>query len=36
MNKYKNKTNKMIRIVCLLLAMGMILSAFASGILMFF
>lgn len=36
MNKYSNKSNKVIRIVCLFLALGMILSAVASGILMFF
>ncbi len=36
MNKYSSKANKLIRIVCLFLAIGMILSAFASGMLMFF
>lgn len=35
MNKYSSKANKLIRIVCLFLAIGMILSAFASGMLMF-
>lgn len=36
MNKYKNKNNRAVRIVCLVLAIGMILSALASGMLYFF
>ena len=36
MNKYKNKNNRIVRIVCLVLAIGMVLSALASGMLMFF
>lgn len=36
MNKYSKKVGNMKRIVCLVLAIGMILSAFASGMLMFF
>ena len=39
MNKYNkkaNRSNRMVRIVCLILAIGMILSAVASGMLMFF
>lgn len=36
MNRYKSKHRNMTRIVCLIIAGGMILSAFASGILMFF
>jgi len=36
MSKNKNKHGNMTRIVCLVIALGMILSAFASGILMFF
>jgi hypothetical protein len=36
MNKYKNKNSRMVRIVCLILAIGMVLSALASGLLSFF
>lgn len=36
MNKYKNKSTRMVRIVCLILAIGMVLSALASGFLSFF
>ncbi|MBP1927319.1 flagellar basal body-associated protein FliL [Sedimentibacter acidaminivorans] len=36
MNRNKSKHKNMTRIVCLIIALGMILSAFASGFLMFF
>jgi len=36
MNKYNRRFGNMKRIVCLIIAVGMILSAVASGILMFF
>ena len=36
MNKYNKRVGNMKRIVCLVIAIGMILSAVASGILLFF